>query len=440
MSNDWRDTLPMLREETRAAQGRALELLASAVVISTLLSLAINLFSSLISNIMPTTTQIVLIVVSISLGLLAIVVLLPRMSTTVKEFEEDIEILVPLMVSRNDFSVVRVRHYDELTEMAHAAVSRMPAERRKEIAGLLQASYGDADTENRRKLTAFLLDLTQFLMAGLLARQSRDLLGPHAAYHKLRSVARQQSAVTSIEWQPLVSQAETNPLLHQRTQGIPEKVLLPEGVSLTLPEVASAALGKARRQESSTPGIPYIPLLEARTRRDTALRISAMAGFSEHGLPTLNAPHRGFTARCVMRNAREERLRAMAKVEEQCASEVRALRRGTKARTPETPAIPETHGAVGAADSSDSSDSSDADARYAAAFARLYEGGARPHLMRIFVRFDGTFRIRLLLSDRRQRGQYAWGAALSRLLAGVDIEVFMAALREHGQKTPGRTF
>jgi hypothetical protein len=50
------------------------------------------------------------------------------------------------------------------------------------------------------------------------------------------------------------------------------------------------------------------------------------------------------------------------------------------------------------------------------------------------------FRIRLLLSDRRQRGRYAWGAALSRLLAGSDIEVFLATLHENGQKTPRRTF
>ncbi|HET8909078.1 MAG TPA: hypothetical protein VFN11_19140, partial [Ktedonobacterales bacterium] len=60
MGNDWRNTLPTLREETRAAQGRALELLASAVVISTLLSLAINLGSSLIAATVPTSVQITL--------------------------------------------------------------------------------------------------------------------------------------------------------------------------------------------------------------------------------------------------------------------------------------------------------------------------------------------------------------------------------------------
>ena len=422
MSNDWRDTLPTLREETRAAQGRALELLASAVVISTLLSLAINLGSSLIGNLAPTPVQIALIVASAALGLLAIVILLPRISTSVKEFEEDIEILMPVMVSQNDISVLRVRHYDELTELAHAAVSHLPAERRQQIARLLLAYHGDASREERRTLTAFLLELTQFLMAAQLVRESRTLLGAHAAYHKLRAVARQQSSVAAVEWQALAAQTETNAFLQQRTQGIPEKVLLPEGVTLDLPEVAPVALGKVRRQQMDTPGIAYIPLLEARSRHDTALRISAMVGFSEHGLPTVTAPARGFTARCVLRNARDPRVHDLAAAEEAAASALRAANRGKKP------------------DGADSAQTPDAAGAYAAAHAKLYDSAAKPYLIRLFVRFDGVFRIRLLLSDRRQRGQYAWGAALSRLLAEADIEVFLATLRESGQKAPRRTF
>lgn len=422
MSDDWRDTLPTLREETRAAQGRALELLASAVVISTLLSLAINLGSSLIANVAPTPVQIALIAASGALGLLAIVILLPRISTSVKEFEEDIEILMPLMVSQNDISVLQVRHYDELTELAHAAVSHLPAERRQQIARLLLAYHGDANREERRTLTTFLLELTQFLMAAQLVRESRTLLGAHAAYHKLRAVARQQSSVIAVEWQKLAAQSETNAFLQQRTQGIPEKALLPEGVSLTLPEVAPVALGKVRRQKLDSPGVAYIPLLEAHSHRDTALRISAMVGFSEHGLPTLTAPHRGFTARCVLRNARDQRVHDLASAEEHAANALRAANHGKKANGAENGETP------------------DAAATYAAAHAKLYDGSGKPYLIRLFVRFDGVFRIRLLSSDRRQRGQYAWGAALSRLLAEADIEVFLATLRENGQKAPRRSF
>jgi hypothetical protein len=424
MSNDWRNTLPTLREETRAAQGRALELLASAVVISTLLSLAINLGSSLIANTEPTLVQITLIVVAVALVVLAIIILLPRISTTVKEFEEDIEILLPVMVSQNDINVLQVRHYDELTELAHAAVSHMSAEQRQEIARLLLNHHGDANSGERRKLTTFLLELTQFLLAGQLVRESRTLLSPHAAYHKLRAVARQQSAVTSVEWRSLAAQAETNAFLHQRTQGIPEKVLLPDGVSLTLPAVSPVALGKVRRQRNDSPGIPYIPLLEAQSRRDTVLRISAMVGFSEHGLPTLTSPQRGFTARSVLRNVRDDRLRHLARDEEQLADAVRAHQRTNKKGAKTAPAA----------------ETPDPSAQYAIAYAKLYDGGNKPVLLRIFVRFDGIFRIRLLLSDRRQRGQYAWGAALSQLLAETDIEVFLASLRENGQKTPGRRF
>ena len=385
MSDDWRDTLPTLREETRAAQGRALELLASAVVISTLLSLAINLGSSLIANVAPTPVQIALIAASGALGVLAIVILLPRISTSVKEFEEDIEILMPLLVSQNDISVLQVRHYDELTELAHAAVSHLPAERRQQIARLLLAYHGDANREERRTLTAFLLELTQFLMAAQLVRESRTLLGAHAAYHKLRAVARQQSSVIAVEWQKLAAQSETNAFLQQRTQGIPEKALLPEGVSLTLPEVAPVALGKVRRQMKDSPGVAYIPLLEAHSHRDTALRISAMVGFSEHGLPTLTAPHRGFTARCALRNARDQRIHDLAVAEEHAANALRAANHGKKSNGAE------------------SGDTPDAAATYAAAHAKLYDGSAKPCLIRLFVRFDGVFRIRLLSSDRRQR-------------------------------------
>ena len=419
MSNDGHDTLPTLREETRAAQGRALELLASAAVISTLLSLAINLGSSLIANTFPAAIQIGLIIASAFLGLLAIVILLPRISTTVKEFEEDIEILVPLMVSPNDISVLRVRHYDELTELAHAAVSHLTEEQRRQVAHLLLAQHGDANSDERRKLTAFLLDLTQFLMVGQLVRESRTLLGAHAAYHKLRAVARQQSSVTEAAWQTLAAQADSNAFLQLRTQGIPEKVLLPEGVTLTLPAVAPVVLGKVRRQHTTSPGIPYIPLMEAHSHRDTALRISAMVGFSEHGLPTLNAPHKGFTARCILRNARDQRIHELAAAEEQSASAFRAANRARKSAT---------------------TDIAEAATSYAAAYAKLYDSGNKPYLMRIFVRFDGVFRIRLLSNDRKMRGQYAWGAALSRLLAETDIGVFLATLRETGQKTPRRSF
>jgi hypothetical protein len=195
-----------------------------------------------------------------------------------------------------------------------------------------------------------------------------------------------------------------------------------------LPEVAPAALGKVHRQRAATPGIAYVPLLEARSRRDVALRISAMAGFSEHGLPTLGGPEKGFTARCVMRNVRDERIRGLAKAEEHAASEVATHRRGKKSDKPE------------ATDATNATNATDATAAYAAAIAKVYDASTKPHLLRIFVRFDGMFRIRLLLSDRRQRGRYAWGAALSRLLAESDIEVFLATLHENGQKTPRRTF
>jgi hypothetical protein len=75
----------------------------------------------------------------------------------------------------------------------------------------------------------------------------------------------------------------------------------------------------------------------------------------------------------------------------------------------------------------------EAAAQYSELWSRLYNGSQRPHLLRIFVRLDGSFRIRLLSSERRQRGHYAWGTALSKLLSSTDVDTFLAALKQAGQ-------
>jgi hypothetical protein len=51
---------------------------------------------------------------------------------------------------------------------------------------------------------------------------------------------------------------------------------------------------------------------------------------------------------------------------------------------------------------------------------------------------DGSFRVRLLANERRQRGRYIWGAAVSRRLTSIDIAAFISALRDRGQAVPSR--
>jgi hypothetical protein len=133
------------------------------------------------------------------------------------------------------------------------------------------------------------------------------------------------------------------------------------------------------------------------------------------------------TARAVLRNAQDRLLRELARTEEAAAEHV------------------ERESPGGGAKGSEEGDTAGEDAAiweraYQEAYAKLYRGTRRPRLLRVFVRFDGSFRIRLLSSERRQRGLYAWGATLSRSLSRGDIEVFMATLKDAGQKTPNRVF
>ncbi|HST86788.1 MAG TPA: hypothetical protein VLJ14_00310 [Ktedonobacterales bacterium] len=402
---------PTLREETRAARGRAGELLVSVVLISTLLGLAINLGSSLLTQALEPSQLLGLATICLALAAIAVVVLLPRISTTIREFHEDIEIVLPLLVSAQDVEVIRVTYYDGVTEAAHAVLARRPHEERRALA----AALNNTPAGGNPVATAFALELAQFLFVLNLVRESRDILGPHAAYTKLRDVALRQSSIATVAWDALTAGAHGNRYIGERAAGVPEKAILPGDVRLNLDAVAAALPARRKRRRASGMELAYTSLMRVEAGRDTALEISALTDISEHGLPTASAPRRGYTARCILRNARDTRLRELARAEE---AAFMALNEAEQAGKPPE-AVTEA---------------------FAAAHRRLYEGGQRPRLLRVFVRFDGAFRIRLLGNERRQRGLYAWGAALSRLLSAHDIEVFLARLKEEGQRVPRRTF
>jgi hypothetical protein len=416
MAGDVDGLIPTLQEETREAQGRALELLVGAVIISTLLSLAINLSTTLLLSFLNTTEALIVTIASAVAAIGAVVALLPRITTSIKEFHEEVEILLPLLISPQDVEVMRLAYYDDIAELAHAALARRPADERKQLAQLLLGPHDEMHLEERRKVTASVLELAQFLWVTEVVRGSRRFLGPEAAYHKGREVARLQAGIASSAWADLAALAPGNRYIPARTSGVPEKVLLPSGAHVRLPDVPTQVFGKVRKQDLTSPGLEYVSLVQIDSKRDSVLHVGALAGFSAHALPTMNQPKRGFTARCVLRNARDNRLRTLAVAEEEAAEQLVAAERHPAAER-EEPA-----------------------ARHSGAFKRLYEGGQRPYLMRVFVRFDGTFRIRLLSSERRQRGLYAWATALSRHLARTDVEVFLAILKDNGQKTPRRTF
>jgi len=411
MQDDTTGGLPELQEETRAARGRTLELLVGVVLLSTLTGLAVNLGSTLLLQALAPGQTLLLAGICVALTLVILVALVPRLSTTVKEFSEEIELLLPLLVSRQDVAVIALAYFGQL-DTIHDALLRRSAEERQRLADYLHAASGKQNAEARRAVTRFALETAQFLLAVDLVKCSRQLLGEEARYHKARGIARMQVGIVKGEFEQVARQAPDNPYFQRLTQGVPEKMLLPEGVRLRLADVD--------QQLTHATGGDDITLLYAEAGRDVALRITAIADYSEHALPTRTAPRRGLTSRTVLRNARDQRLHELAEAEEEAAARLEGNPRPRFSDTEEgRDELREIYGA---------------------AHAKLYGGNQHPQLLRIFLRFDGAFRIRLLSGERRQRGLYAWSVALSRLLARADIEVFMATLKEAGQKTPNRTF
>jgi hypothetical protein len=412
MASDWRGDAPELQEEIREARGHILELLGSVVLLSVLLGLAINLGSSLLAQHFNTRIQLVFIALGLAVPILFGLLLLPRFSTTTKEFHEEIEILLPLLIGPQDLEVVPITYYQDISETAHAALARCSTDERKQLADTFRGGTG-------QEITTAALEMTQFLLAVRVMQESRRLLGPEAVYHKFREIARAQSATVTGEWGVLAHQAPSNRYLGHKTPGVPERTLLPEGVRVTLPELAPQVYGKTRPRASTVHDVEYVTLLSADAGKDTALRISGLTTFSDHRLPALNAPHRGLTARCILRNARETTLHDLAREEEATAALLTEHGR---------PLHPPGAGV------------SDPTEQYARLFNRLYGGGRRVRLLRVFLRVEGAYRIRLLSSSVRQRGLYLWSIALSRALSRLDIEHFLATLKEEGQRTPKRTF
>jgi hypothetical protein len=416
MRNPLGGGIPELQEETRAARGRTFELLLSVVLLSTLIGLALNLGAGLLLQALTQFEALILVVGSLALALVALIIFVPRASTTVKEFHEEIELFLPLVVTAQDVEVLQVARYSPL-DVAHDALKRRPDEERRLLAEHLRSSHGKSGV-GHLAVKRFALETTQLMLAVEAARRSRQLLGDEAEYHKVRQIARMQPAIVSANFAQVTAQAGDNLLFQGKSNGLPEKALLPEHVRLRLPSVARQlkALGARRRGEQKQ--WRDITLFAAEAGRDTAFRITAVADYSEHGIPTRQVPRRGLTARAILRNAENQRIRELAREEEDAAERLDPSGR-TRADDPETVALVERHGA---------------------AYQKLYAGNTRPRLLRVFVRFDGAFRIRLLAGQRRQRAIYAWATALAQLLAQSDIEVFMAQLKEAGQKTPTREF
>jgi hypothetical protein len=407
--------IPELQEETRAARGRTFELLLSVVLLSTLIGVALNLGTSLLVQTLTQAEELYVVIGALALALIALLIFVPRASTTVKEFHEEVELFLPLLVTPNDVEVVQVSRFTPL-DVAHDALKRRPDEERKALAEYLRSSHGKSGV-GHQAVKRFALETAQLVLAVEVARRSRQLLGDEAEYHKVRQIARMQPAIVSADFLNIMAQADGNALFQGKTNGLPEKALLPERVRLRLPSVARQleTLSGKRKQTR----LRDITLLAAEAGRDTAFRITAVADYSEHGIPTRQVPRRGLTARAILRNAQNQRIRELARAEEDAAEQLDLSSGRPRADDAESAALVERH---------------------REAYQKIYDANTRPRLLRVFVRFDGSFRIRLLAGQRRQRAIYAWATALAQLLSQNDIEVYMARLKEAGQKVPTRDF
>jgi hypothetical protein len=407
--------IPELQEETRAARGRTFELLLSVVLLSTLIGVALNLGTSLLIQALTQLEALYVVIGALALVLITLLIFVPRASTTVKEFHEEVELFLPLLVTPNDVEVVQVSRFTPL-DVAHDALKRRPDEERKALLESLRSSHGKTGV-GHQAVKRFALETAQLVLAVEVARRSRQLLGDEAEYHKARQIARMQPAIVSADFQRIMAQADGNTLFQGKTSGLPEKALLPERVRLRLPSVArqlETLSGKGKQTR-----LRDITLLAAEAGRDTAFRITAVADYSEHGIPTRQVPRRGLTARAILRNAENQRIRELARAEEEAAEQLDLTTGRPRAADAESAALVERH---------------------RAAYQKIYDANTRPRLLRVFVRFDGSFRIHLLAGQRRQRAIYAWATALAQLLAQNDIEVYMTRLKEAGQKVPTRDF
>jgi hypothetical protein len=409
VSNNDFDMQPSLQEETQAARGRTLELILSVVLISAFLGLAINIGSTLLLQRLSNEQVVLLLAGCVLVAGIALATLIPRISTTVREFHNDLEILIPLLVTAHDVEVLRVDYYNSVADIIQPALARRSPKERETIAAAFQKQ---AQGTGAAEIAAFALEAVQFLLAVKIVQDSRSMLGQDAVFSKLRSVAFAQTAVVVGEWSDLAKHANQNRYMALQTQGVPAKSVLPDGITLTLPHVGPQVPATLKAHNRWKPSAQYVTLLTANSGGDTALRVMALAQTSEYGLPRVTAPHRGRVARAILRNVRDQRIRNLAREEEQAAGQLN--------------------------DQGQSQQQPEAVAHYTELWSRLYNGSQRPHLLRVFVRLDGSFRIRLLSSERRQRGHYAWGTALSKLLSATDVDTFLAALKQAGQTISGR--
>ena len=95
-----------------------------------------------------------------------------------KEFHEEVELFLPLLVTAHDVEVVQLTRYTPL-DVAHDALKRRPDEERKALSEYLRSSHGKSGV-GHQAVKRFALETAQLMLAVEVARRSRQLLGDEA--------------------------------------------------------------------------------------------------------------------------------------------------------------------------------------------------------------------------------------------------------------------
>jgi hypothetical protein len=465
---------PDLREQVSAARDRISELLLVVVGISGGIGLVTNLLVSLVHDGRLSDLEWVTLFGSAALSLALAAVASARLRLSTREFDEEIELAVPLLVSMGSASpsvaVVQVGPYSEVTDLAHAAVARLSASESGAFAlaarrlnkgpgahsSLLTLVHSQRDTDDdgeddtpsdtstvviSNDPALWFLQLTQLLVAAACLDESERLLGIEALFHRGRWLRRRTPRLREQAWSDLVATAGTpQPFLAQKDlPNVRQRSTVPAPARLMLhnvgTELATAKYGIVRRRQSRQSErereAAVVPLLTIEMGRTGWLSISGVARVSTHGTPRVAQPAAGMTTRVFLRNARDNLLRQKALQEEAVAvlrSEGGVPRPGIR------PPLLDTTPALG-------STLVELTREHQRAWHALYRDSQRPRVARVYIVVQGQFRVRLSgRGSALDQSLYSWSAALARRIGSLDVDALMERLAARQQLVPQRRF
>jgi hypothetical protein len=468
------DGAPDLREQVSAARDRISELLLVVVGISGGVGLVTNLLVSLVHDGSLSQLEWLTLLASAALSLGLALIASMRLRHSSRELDEEIELAVPLLVSTGNASpsaeVIQVAPYSEVTDLAHAAVARLPASEAGAFAlaarrldkgpstrtPLLTLVHSQADArddqndETPGEISAvvisndpvlWFLELTQLLLAATCLDESERLLGIEALFHRGRWLRRRMPHLREQMWSDLIATAGTpQPFLAQKDlPGVRQRATVPASARLRLhhvgTELAAAKSGIVRRRRSKQQErereAAVVPLLTVDMGRAGHMSICGVARISAHGAPRVAQPAAGMTTRVFLRNARDNTLRRKA-LQEEAVAMLRAdggvPRPGIRPPLLEPTASP-------------TATPDELTREHQRAWHVLYRESPRPRVARVYLTIQGRFRVRLSgRGSATDQALYAWTVALARRIGSLDIDALMERLASRQQLVPQRRF